>query len=248
MSDFSVFWQFIFLFLGLFIITNFLKQMVVRLVVLAGGNSRWGVFSYSLLFFPGTVIHETAHLLTAMVLMVPTGKMTIFPEEESEDRVRLGSLEVQRTDFFRATLVGLAPVLVGVLILFFLSNQVLSFEIGFGLTALKKWLQMAETFSWREWAMVYLVFAVSNTMSLSRADMRTWPVVALLLGSLTVVTMFFGWSSQVLEWGRRFLLIMMQQLVPTLATVVILNSAVAFWLWLIYQGVSILTGRRVHSY
>jgi len=69
------------------------------------------------LFFPGTVIHELAHLLAAGLLFVKTGSMEIIPKV-MDDEIRLGSVQVAKTDPFRRTIIGVAPVLLGMAIIF----------------------------------------------------------------------------------------------------------------------------------
>ena len=44
-------------------------------------QSDFVVFSLvSLLFLPGTIIHESAHFITALLLILPVKSMTVFPK------------------------------------------------------------------------------------------------------------------------------------------------------------------------
>ena len=120
-----------------------------------------------ILFLPGTIIHELAHLLSAGMMMVPVGEIEILPKIEN-DSVHLGSVEVAQTDIFRRAIIGLAP-------LFFGTGVILSlFWIAFGLFSLP-------LLSWWSAVLMYLVFAISNTMFSSRKDMEGIAVFLSLL-------------------------------------------------------------------
>lgn len=73
----------------------------------------------SLIFFPGTIIHETAHFITALFLILPVKSMTIFPKLDNNE-IKLGEVIFVKKDFLRAILVGIAPVFFGIGILFLL--------------------------------------------------------------------------------------------------------------------------------
>lgn len=113
-----------------------------------------------ILLFPGTVVHELAHLFMAEVLRVKTGKLTLVPEglegtEGKEGEIRTGSVAIAQTDPLRRTLIGLAPLYVGIAVLASLSYflQINNIKI---ITIIS----------------FYIMFAVSNTMFSSREDMK----------------------------------------------------------------------------
>ena len=64
------------------------------------------------IFLPGTFIHEISHLLAALFLLVPVGRINLLAEAE-EEGIKLGSVQIGKTDFIRASIIGLAPLLVG---------------------------------------------------------------------------------------------------------------------------------------
>lgn len=108
-----------------------------------------------ILLFPGTVVHELAHLFVAEILRVRTGKLTLVPESLEETEIKTGSVAIARTDPLRRTLIGLAPVYVGIAVLaslsyFFRINTITIITII--------------TF--------YIMFAVSNSMFSSKEDMK----------------------------------------------------------------------------
>lgn len=110
----------------------------------------------SVLFLPGVILHELSHLLMASMLFVPTGEIEFLPEIRG-DEVKMGSVSIAQTDPFRRFLIGVAPLLGGLGILFLL--------FLFFLPTL--------TFvSWQAVVLLYAVFEISNTMFSSRKDME----------------------------------------------------------------------------
>lgn len=170
-------------FLGLVVLSNTIRRLILGISTLLSSELSLGVKVYSLLFLPGTLIHELAHFLTAAVLMVPTGTITIFPEEMEDNRVRLGSVRVARTDFFRASIIGLAPIIVGSILLLFIYESYFAAHniVITNLTAL-------ETINWLllvsqpvTLALLYLTIAIANTMFTSKEDTKYWPAFFIFL-------------------------------------------------------------------
>lgn len=145
----------------------------------------------SFLFFPGTVIHELAHLFTAEILGVHTGGLTLVPEGLEEKNVRTGSVAIAQSDPIRRAAIGIAPVFVGLgsvgLISYFIPglwNQMmidLSDTILFSQPSLYLFLLSG-----------YSLFAISNTMFSSSEDMEGfWPVV-IIIGLLSAAAYIAG--------------------------------------------------------
>lgn len=126
------------------------------------------------LFFPGTILHELAHLIMAGILFVPVGQIDLWPKLE-EDGIKLGSVAIAETDIFRRFVVGAAPFLFGVALLlailyFGVSNNLLSNQIFIII-------------------MLYLTFEIGNTMFSSKKDMEG--ALELFGGILFVLLVFY---------------------------------------------------------
>lgn len=118
----------------------------------------------SFVFFPGIILHELAHLFMAVVLFVPVGDMEFTPKRNG-DAVKLGSVEIGKTDPIRRSVIGFAPVLLGLMIVagivyFFTSNILFLQEKG---TAVLVTVILLAG---------YFLFAISNTMFSSSRDME----------------------------------------------------------------------------
>lgn len=162
---------------------------------LAFGTSKIGVYLYFLFFLPGVILHELSHLLTASILGVPTGKLTIFPHKTDEGW-SLGQVASAETDILRSSLIGLAPIVIGAASLVFIVN--------FGL-GIKNFAEIRNLFpTWQTFICLYLILTFTNTMFLSQEDRTSiWAFPSLLVilflfgramglvGVLTAVESFF---------------------------------------------------------
>ena len=134
-------------------------------------SHKMAIYLLSIIVLPGTFIHEMAHLLTAGGLLVNVGEISLMPEIR-ENGVKLGHVEIQKTDFFRRALIGFAPVFFGMAILtggIWLAN-----DRFFSLGIYPWWLILA---------LFYLMIVIGNTMFSSRKDLEgTLGFVALFIG------------------------------------------------------------------
>lgn len=61
---------------------------------------------------PGTILHELSHYIACKVLLVPTGRVSLFnPKAQEDGSITLGSVEHARVDPLRNTIVSIAPLL-----------------------------------------------------------------------------------------------------------------------------------------
>jgi hypothetical protein len=108
----------------------------------------------SLVFLPGTIIHELSHFFAAIVLFLPVKDIQIFPKFE-DGQIKLGHVLYVKKDFLRGILVGVAPFF-GALFLFFgLSFFNLFPNENLGLNIF----------------LIYLIFTVSSVMFSSKQDL-----------------------------------------------------------------------------
>src|SRR3989344_4066063 len=124
-------------------------------------SQRIAVAFIGVVFFPGVFVHEFSHLLMAGILQVK-GIHVEFKPVLHEGGLKLGSATIARSDPVRRMLIGLAPIAAGVVVLFFLTSQIVSL-FPFRLNALYIILNTIY---------LYAIFVVSNTMFSSKKDVE----------------------------------------------------------------------------
>ncbi|MBI5613720.1 hypothetical protein HY947_02240 [Candidatus Gottesmanbacteria bacterium] len=192
--------------------------------------------------FPGTIIHELAHLFTAEILGVRTGKLILAPESIRGDHIQTGSVQMNESDPFRRALIGIAPLLVGLVALGALS----SFLPG-----------IYETIPWNRgldvlasgslyilFGLAYLLSAVSLAMFPSSIDMKGVWGVGILITLILFGTFFLGLrvslTGQALEYTTRIGTSMTQSLGLTLA----LNSILLLLMKVLVAGMGKISSKR----
>lgn len=168
----------ILIFLIELLILFFLSRKITQ--KLAGKLS---VRELALLFLPGTIIHELAHVLSAGVLLVHIGEVEFMPQETPEG-IKLGSAQIGHTDFIRRAIIGFAPVLLGLSIILGVSFYFISNFNG-------PW--------WSVIILLFILFEVGNTMFSSKKDMEGTAAFLVIGLSLLIACYFLGFH-QFLFW------------------------------------------------
>ncbi len=182
----------------LFIFTQRRFQRELQAVFLLITRSpKAAVVAFSILLFPGVLLHETSHFVAARVLGVKTGRFSLLPELMPDGVVRLGFVETAKVDFFRDSLIGAAPLVTGGLITAYLGLVRLGLEpllplitaadIPPALTLLRQLPSLPDFWLW-----FYLAVAVSTTMLPSSSDRTSWASVGITLGVLLAIALVAG--------------------------------------------------------
>ncbi len=154
----------------LFFLSKKLVNCLARIIYKFTKNHKIVVHTLAIIFLPGTILHELAHLLFAGVMLVPVGELSIMPEIE-EQGVKLGNVQIGRSDPFRRTIIGVAPVLLGLILIFAIFLLV---KIG-----VNPW--------WQIFLALYFIFQIGNTMFSSRKDVEGSILFLILIVSLVTI-------------------------------------------------------------
>lgn len=128
----------------------------------------------SIIFLPGTIIHELSHMFMAEFLFVKTANMEFMPKIQNDNTVKLGSVAIARCDPLRRFLIGIAPVIGGVGILslvYYLFNKNI---IGF---------------DFKTFILFLISFEIGNTMFSSSKDMEG--ALGLLIATTVIGVILF---------------------------------------------------------
>lgn len=142
----------------------------------------------SFVFLPGVIVHELSHFFIATILFVPVGNMEFIPKK-SASGVRLGSVEIGKTDPIRRSIIGFAPVFVGLMIVI---GIVYLFTSNILFLKDKNLYLIAGIFL----AIIYMLFAISNTMFSSPKDMEGTVEILITLLILFSVAYILGFRPE----------------------------------------------------
>jgi hypothetical protein len=185
-----------------FLLLLFLKQWITQhmqgIVLLLSHNEDLASLMYFIVLLPGVLLHEGSHWLVAKLLRVRTGKLSIGLSQRRGGQLEMGSLQVAKTDPIRGSLIGVAPLVGGILAIFVIGWWAL------GVDALARMAQNGDPADiasglWRAlqvpdfWLWLYLIFAISNAMLPSTSDRRSWPLVLVFLAVLVSVLYLTDW-------------------------------------------------------
>ena len=173
----------------LLLLQRWIHRHLRGVAYLLTGNKRWAVIIYAIILFPGVALHELSHWLSARLLGVRTGSISLMPRTLKDGSLQLGYVEYYKgrtLDPIRESIVGGAPLIVGTSALLLIGLHVFNVEIvGKALQtgevdrlarALGQLFTTPDFFVW-----LYLIFAISNAMMPSPSDRRAWPAFLLLL-------------------------------------------------------------------
>lgn len=185
--------QFIFfavLFFVLFFLGLRLTQSMYHTFLLFTKSKKFALYTLLIILLPGTIIHELSHFLIATLLFVPVGKISIFPEVE-EGSVKAGSVHHAQTDILRRTLIGVSPIIIGLLLINFIGGSLLGLLNNF---------DQSFTSSVIIIMLCYILLVTSLTMFSSKKDLETtWfllPLILLIILSLYFAGVRVGFTNQ----------------------------------------------------
>jgi len=178
----------------LLVFERWIHRHLQGVMLLLTGDPDIAVVLYALPLLPGIFVHELSHALAAAMLNVRVGRITIHPKRSGQ-HVQLGFVPIERTDKVRASLIGLAPLLVGSAIILLIGYLVYGLALDIDPQS-EGWREIAKGLTTifaapDAWLWGYAVFAVSNTMLPSRSDRQAWtPMILfmLLAGILVWIT------------------------------------------------------------
>lgn len=179
-------WYTLFGLILLFVTQRSVIQNLTYLIQRLGGGRKVIVWSWSILFLPGTILHELSHLIVATFVGLRTGKIQVFPEfldhlgppHASSLNVALGSVQVQKPNPIQGFLVGVAPFFTGTASLIWLVS-LMSTSLNSGnlyLLALQ----------------AYLFFAIGNSFFPSLPDLKQTIPLFIFLFIFAVLYLLFG--------------------------------------------------------
>ena len=152
---------------------------------------------FSIVFFPGVLIHEGSHYWTAKLLGVETRGFSVIPENIEDGKLIMGYVEIAKTDPLRESLIGIAPLLLGGAFVAYAGLEQLELNqiwvamaagnpVGF-FSALASLPNHPDFWLW-----LYLTLAVSSTMLPSASDRQSFLPLGIILAVLLGLSLWAG--------------------------------------------------------
>ncbi len=178
--------------LGTVVALSLLAALLARhlqgLILLLTRSGTTAAAVYDLLVLPGVVLHEVAHVVATVLLRVRVIRVDLFRFRRRGD-ARQGEVIVERADPLRMSVIGAAPLILGIPVVLFLLRWLAVPPLGLTsdvVVALRPILREPLNL-----LALYLVWAIANTMFPSAADRAAWwtvGAVLILAGMLVVLS------------------------------------------------------------
>lgn len=187
-----------------------------------------------LLFMPGVFVHELAHWGMARFVGLRTGKFRVWPQRKG-GYIQLGSVSVQQGGIWLDSLVGLAPLILGSILLGLISHRV------FGAYAITDALadgqvergieELVQAFRQPDGALwTYLLFVIGNAMMPSVSDREPVKPLALYLILATVLYFVIGLPLEPVQTFFSWLAPSFADLSSAFAFIILIDVGVLFTL------------------
>jgi len=208
------------------------------------------ILLYFLLLLPGVLVHELSHWITAKLLRVPVGKITLGPSMKGDGVTRLGSVSLARTDPLRGSLIGLAPLVTGSVVILVIGYSIFGLitpgELATGLSPKDIPSALMGYFSVPNfWLWVYLIFSISNAMLPSESDRQAWASLVLYCCMAVVVLYGFGLLQEVSSPLYGLVLTGLSHLTLAFLLTIAVDAAVIAIVVILERVVMIVRGKRV---
>jgi hypothetical protein len=228
--------------LALYFLSGWVTTSVYTLLLLVFRIRSVAISILLLMQFPGTVVHELAHLFTAEILRVPTGKLTLVPESIRDAQIRSGSVMIGESDPFRRYAIGLAPLFTGMIVLSALSYFLPSLWESVRSSGIPLF-QNIDTY----WLALigYCIFAISNAMFPSSQDLKGFTPFAIALAGLGIAGYLIGMRFMLHGHALELATQILTTLTQTVQIVLLLNIVLLIASWGLTQVLLRVFGLRV---
>jgi hypothetical protein len=193
----------ILVFLLMLVLRRWIEAHVQGLAYLITGDATVALWVFFLIFVPGILVHELSHWLVAKLLGVSTGRIVIWPQAKRDGSVWLGAIQIGKADPVLSSLIGLAPLISGSVLVVLIGAHLQLGDLG-NAFASGRWERVGQALAYSLsmpdfWLWVYLLFAIANRMLPSPTDREPWKPVIVFLASLSLIILGVGGTPSLSE-------------------------------------------------
>lgn len=228
------------------LLTRWLSRHLQGVGLLFTGDYQAALLFHYLVLFPGIALHELSHWVAARLVGVKTRGISLQPKARRGGSVRFGAVTVARSDPFRESWIGVAPLLTGIAAILLLGRWRFGVDIQPLLQPAAIWQTLVRSVNAPDaliW--LYLIFAISNAMWPSESDRQPWWSVVLLLALAAGALYVSGWQPRLSPGLQGSVLTAITYLGYAFALAVIVDLAFAALLLLIEKAGEAILQRHV---
>jgi len=202
-------------------------------------------FAIFLVLLPGVFLHELAHWLAAKAVGLKAGKFRVWPKVQGK-KIGMGSVSVQRGTIWQDSFVGLAPLLLGSVLIAWIGANIFSAEqilIPFAAGQLTQGVRAFwQAFGAADGALwAYLLFAIANAMMPSASDREPVKPLLLYIGLAVLIYVVLGFPLSPFASTLLWLSPTLQILIGAFLFTILLDGLI---LTVLYVAESLLTPAR----
>ena len=227
---------------ALFALAWLSRQLSIRtqLVVLhATGSMDMATLAIFLLLMPGVFVHELSHWVAAKVLGLRPSKFRVWPKRH-KGSLGLGSVTVRSGGVWRDSLVGMAPLISGSVMITLVGAAVFETDMLLGQLTQGRMLDTLGAFfdalarpDGLLWA--YALFVIANSMMPSRSDRQPLRSLLIYVAFAALIYFVVGLPLDPFTTLLGWLGPAIQILTGALIFVILLDAAVVSVLYLVEQ-------------
>jgi hypothetical protein len=227
---------------SLFILAWMSGQLSIRLqrvVYYATGSLDMAMVAIFLLLLPGVFVHELSHWVAAWLLGLRPSRFRVWPKRH-KGALGLGSVNVRSGGVWRDSLVGMAPLLSGSVLLALVGAAVFETDILLGQLEQGRLLDTLGAFfdalarpDGPLWA--FALFVIGNSMMPSRSDRQPLRALLAYVGFAALIYFVVGLPIDPFTALLGWLVPAIQILAGALLFVILLDAAVVSVLYLVEQ-------------
>ena len=212
----------------LLFLTRWLNLHLQGLGLLLSGNEQTAMLLHYLVLLPGILLHEISHLLAAKLVGVKTRSFSLQPKASRGGTVRFGAVTVAKSDPFRESWIGLAPLLTGTAGILLLAQWQFGVESLPALSVESVWQTLLASLQAPDALLgLYTIFAISNSMWPSESDRQPWRAVLLFLVLAVGLVFISGLLSQIPSGPAQWIRTGVEYLAFTFALAVVVDAPFA---------------------
>jgi len=244
----AIFIAFALLLLALAWASRTIGLLIQGIVYRLTGSGDMAMVILFLVYLPGIFIHEGAHWTMAKLLGLKTGKFRVWPQKKGK-YIGMGSVTVTRGGTLRDSLVGMAPLLAGSVLIALIAGEVFAADRLAGVWAQGNALDVVSSIfaalrgqpDGLIWA--WAIFAIANAMMPSASDREPLKMLLLYLLLVGIVYILLDRSGQLFVQAAVWLAGPIRLLVSALIFTLVIDGVILAILY-IWQAIIATLQRR----